>query len=161
MHLTADMPRSSSAQSSTSSLITPWRLMPVNSIRSPARATPQRTTGSAPSPAYGRGERGSRSGPASVKSKLGGGDTPCLFRRGVPARRPGPHGRRVRHSHRAASTAFDGNKRTGPVAALVFLDLNGLTVLDPQERLYDAMIAIAFKVTPPWDFWRWCCTARM
>jgi len=29
------------------------------------------------------------------------------------------------------------------VAALVFLDLNGITVLDPHERLYIAMIAIA------------------
>jgi death on curing protein len=38
---------------------------------------------------------------------------------------------------------MDGNKRTGLVAALVFLDLNGVTVLDPQEKLYDAMIAIA------------------
>ena len=27
--------------------------------------------------------------------------------------------------------------------ALVFPDLNGITVLDPQERLYDAIIAIA------------------
>ncbi len=55
-------------------------------------------------------------------------------------------------SHMAAAYAFhiaqnqpflDGNKRTGLVAALVFLDLNGITVLDPQERLYIAMIAIA------------------
>lgn len=55
-------------------------------------------------------------------------------------------------AHMAAAYAFhiaqnqpflDGNKRTGLVAALVFLDLNGVTVLDPQERLYDAMIAIA------------------
>jgi death on curing protein len=38
---------------------------------------------------------------------------------------------------------FDGNKRTGLVSALVFLDLNEITVLDPQEKLYDAMIAIA------------------
>ena len=54
--------------------------------------------------------------------------------------------------HMAAAYAFhiaqnqpflDGNKRTGLVAALVFLDLNGVTVLDPQERLYDTMIAIA------------------
>jgi death on curing protein len=54
--------------------------------------------------------------------------------------------------HMAAAYAFhiaqnqpflDGNKRTGLVAALVFLDLNGITVLDPQERLYNAMIAIA------------------
>lgn len=55
-------------------------------------------------------------------------------------------------AHMAAAYAFhiaqnqpflDGNKRTGLVAALVFLDLNGVTVLDPQEKLYDAMIAIA------------------
>lgn len=55
-------------------------------------------------------------------------------------------------AHMAAAYAFhiaqnqpfvDGNKRTGLVAALVFLDLNGVTVLDPEERLYDAMIAIA------------------
>ena len=54
-------------------------------------------------------------------------------------------------SHMAAAYAFhiaqnqpflDGNKRTGLVAALVFLDLNGITVLDPQERLYVAMISI-------------------
>jgi death-on-curing protein len=55
-------------------------------------------------------------------------------------------------AHMAAAYAFhiaqnqpflDGNKRTGLVAALVFLDLNGIIVLDPQEKLYDAMIAIA------------------
>jgi death-on-curing protein len=55
-------------------------------------------------------------------------------------------------AHMAAAYAFhvaqnqpfvDGNKRTGLAAALVFLDLNGITVLDPQEQLYDAMIAIA------------------
>jgi death-on-curing protein len=55
-------------------------------------------------------------------------------------------------AHMAAAYAFhiaqnqpylDGNKRTGLVAALVFLDLNGVTVLDPRERLYDAMIAVA------------------
>src|SRR6266404_2050871 len=55
-------------------------------------------------------------------------------------------------SHMAAAYAFhiaqnqpflDGNKRTGLVAALVFLDLNGIIVLDPKERLYIAMIAIA------------------
>lgn len=54
--------------------------------------------------------------------------------------------------HMAAAYAFhvaqnqpflDGNKRTGLVAALVFLDLNGITVFDPEERLYDAMIAVA------------------
>lgn len=46
--------------------------------------------------------------------------------------------------HIAQNQPFlDGNKRTGLVAALVFLDLNGVTTLDPQEKLYDAMIAIA------------------
>ena len=38
---------------------------------------------------------------------------------------------------------FDGNKRTGLGAALVFLRLNGFHVVDPEEALYDAMIAIA------------------
>jgi death-on-curing protein len=55
-------------------------------------------------------------------------------------------------SHMAAAYAFhlaqnqpfiDGNKRTGLVAALVFLELNGITILDRDELLYDAMIAIA------------------
>lgn len=55
-------------------------------------------------------------------------------------------------AHMAAAYAFhiaqnqpflDGNKRTGLVAALVFLDLNGATLVDPEEKLYDAMIAIA------------------
>jgi death-on-curing protein len=46
--------------------------------------------------------------------------------------------------HIAQNQPFvDGNKRTGLVAALVFLDLNGVTVLDPQERLYEAIIALA------------------
>ena len=56
--------------------------------------------------------------------------------------------------HMAAAYAFhlaenqpflDGNKRTALMAALVFLDLNGYVVLDPAERLYEAMIAIANK----------------
>ncbi|HEX4381875.1 MAG TPA: Fic family protein [Myxococcales bacterium] len=37
----------------------------------------------------------------------------------------------------------DGNKRTGLHAAAVFLILNGAPIGDPDERLYDAMIAIA------------------
>ena len=46
--------------------------------------------------------------------------------------------------HIAQNQPFlDGNKRTGLVAALVFLDLNDVTVLDPEEKLFDAMIAIA------------------
>lgn len=46
--------------------------------------------------------------------------------------------------HIAQNQPFvDGNKRTGLAAALVFLDLNGVTLLDPEGRLYDAMIGLA------------------
>ena len=46
--------------------------------------------------------------------------------------------------HLAENHPFvDGNKRTALNAALVFLGLNGWDVDDPDERLYDAMIAIA------------------
>ena len=56
--------------------------------------------------------------------------------------------------HMAAAYAFhiaenqpfmDGNKRTGLNAALVFLDLNGWVVSDPQMRLYDAMLALSAR----------------
>jgi death-on-curing protein len=56
--------------------------------------------------------------------------------------------------HMAAAYAFhiaenqpfvDGNKRTGLNAALVFLDLNGWVVTDPQMRLYDAMLALSAR----------------
>lgn len=44
----------------------------------------------------------------------------------------------------AQNQAFlDGNKRTGLIAALVFLDLNGVVIADPEGTLYDAMIAVA------------------
>ena len=46
--------------------------------------------------------------------------------------------------HIAQNQPFvDGNKRTGLLAAIVFLDLNGIALSDPEERLYDAMMAIA------------------
>jgi death-on-curing protein len=46
--------------------------------------------------------------------------------------------------HVAQNQPFlDGNKRTGLLAAVVFLDLNGAAIRDPGGRLYDAMIAIA------------------
>lgn len=46
--------------------------------------------------------------------------------------------------HIAQNQPFvDGNKRTGLLAALVFLDLNGVVIADPEGRLYDAMIAVA------------------
>ena len=37
----------------------------------------------------------------------------------------------------------DGNKRTALASALVFLELNGITVSDPEGRLYDAMLSLA------------------
>lgn len=46
----------------------------------------------------------------------------------------------------AESQAFvDGNKRTALVAALTFLKVNGQQVPPAEERLYEAMIAIANK----------------
>jgi len=56
--------------------------------------------------------------------------------------------------HMAAAYAFhiaenqpfvDGNKRTALNAALVFLDINGWLVADPDLLLYDAMIAISSR----------------
>lgn len=46
----------------------------------------------------------------------------------------------------AESQVFvDGNKRTALVAALVFLKVNGHEVPPAEERLYEAMMAIAQK----------------
>lgn len=46
--------------------------------------------------------------------------------------------------HIAENQPFvDGNKRTGLMAALVFLALHGIKVRDPAGRLYDAMIALS------------------
>ena len=48
--------------------------------------------------------------------------------------------------HVAENQPFvDGNKRTGLVAALVFLRLHGVRVYDPEGRLYDAMIALSCR----------------
>ena len=48
--------------------------------------------------------------------------------------------------HIAESQAFiDGNKRVGLNAALLFLDLNGFVILDPEESLFEAMIAIGTR----------------
>jgi len=56
--------------------------------------------------------------------------------------------------HMAAAYAFhlaenqpflDGNKRTALNAALVFLDINGWLISDPDERLYEAMISISAR----------------
>src|SRR5208337_1851435 len=37
----------------------------------------------------------------------------------------------------------DGNKRTALASALVFLEMNGNTIDDPKDMLYDAMITLA------------------
>ncbi len=37
----------------------------------------------------------------------------------------------------------DGNKRTALASALVFLEMNGNTIDDPNDMLYDAMITLA------------------
>lgn len=46
--------------------------------------------------------------------------------------------------HIAENQPFvDGNKRTALNAALVFLDVNGWVVRDPDMRLHDSMIALS------------------
>lgn len=46
--------------------------------------------------------------------------------------------------HIAENQPFsDGNKRAALGAALVFLEMNGVSIDDPKGRLYDAMMAIA------------------
>ena len=37
----------------------------------------------------------------------------------------------------------DGNKRTALAAALIFLEMNGILIKDPKDRLYDAMMKLA------------------
>ncbi len=37
----------------------------------------------------------------------------------------------------------DGNKRTALASALVFLELNGISLLDPKEKLYESMLSLA------------------
>ncbi len=41
---------------------------------------------------------------------------------------------------------IDGNKRTALTCALVFLELNGVSLLDPEGRLYPAMMELAVGV---------------
>lgn len=48
--------------------------------------------------------------------------------------------------HIAENQPFvDGNKRAALGAALVFLDMNGVSIDDPKGSLYDAMMAIATR----------------
>lgn len=37
----------------------------------------------------------------------------------------------------------DGNKRVALASALIFLDLNDVVIADPNERLYEMMMAVA------------------
>jgi len=67
--------------------------------------------------------------------------------------------------HIAAAYAFhiaenqpflDGNKRAALNAALVFLDINGWLVTDPELLLYDAMIAISSRSLDRRDSQNFC-----
>ena len=44
----------------------------------------------------------------------------------------------------------DGNKRTGLACALVFLELNGVSLSDPAGRLYQAMMDVAVGDADKW-----------
>ena len=46
--------------------------------------------------------------------------------------------------HLAQAQAFvDGNKRTGVLAAIIFLDMNDVRIPEPEDVLFNAMIEIA------------------
>ena len=38
---------------------------------------------------------------------------------------------------------IDGNKRTALAASLVFLEMNGISLVDPEEKLYHSMMSLA------------------
>ncbi len=55
--------------------------------------------------------------------------------------------------HIAQNQPFlDGNKRTALACALVFLELNNISIDDPNMNLYDAMIGFAEKTFTKEDF---------
>ena len=67
----------------------------------------------------------------------------------------------VDHYEMAAAYAYhlcqnhsfiDGNKRTALAATLVFLEINGISILDPRGRLKNAMIRIASSKMSKQDF---------
>ncbi len=47
---------------------------------------------------------------------------------------------------------IDGNKRTALASALVFLELNGISLLDPRGQLKNAMLRIASSKMSKEDF---------
>jgi death-on-curing protein len=40
---------------------------------------------------------------------------------------------------------LDGNKRTALAAALIFLELNDISIEDPEGRLYEAMVKVSTR----------------
>jgi death-on-curing protein len=46
---------------------------------------------------------------------------------------------------------FDGNKRTALACALVFLELNGISLADPKGRLYQASMDLAAGTMDKWE----------
>ena len=46
----------------------------------------------------------------------------------------------------------DGNKRTALASALIFLELNGVSVSDSQGKLYEAMVSLASGNVTKVDF---------
>ena len=47
---------------------------------------------------------------------------------------------------------IDGNKRTALASALVFLELNGISISGTQDKLYEAMINISSRKMKKEDF---------
>jgi death-on-curing protein len=45
-----------------------------------------------------------------------------------------------------AQALVDGNKRAGVLAAITFLDLNGIRIPEPEDAIFRAMIDIANRV---------------
>ncbi len=47
---------------------------------------------------------------------------------------------------------IDGNKRTALASALVFLEMNGISISDPEGKLYEALVNIASGKTTKQEF---------
>jgi death on curing protein len=60
--------------------------------------------------------------------------------------------RRTRFISPRTTPFIDGNKRAALASALVFLDLNGIDVQDPESRLYPAMMEMASGQTGKAEF---------
>ena len=61
--------------------------------------------------------------------------------------------------HLAGNHPFiDGNKRTGAVAALVFLDLNGVEINAPEGSIYDLTMSVAAGKADKSDIAQFLCS---